>query len=81
VALTSPYMHDGRFQTLDQVLEHYSHNIRNHPNLDPRLKKNGVAAQMNITADEKTALIAFLNTLTDFTMTTNPQLSNPFKAK
>ena len=38
VMLTAPYMHDGRFQTIEQVLEHYSTGIKNHPNLDNRLK-------------------------------------------
>ncbi len=80
VALTAPYMHDGRFATLDAVLEHYSHGIVNHPNLDPRLKgTDGQARQMNITPDEKTAIIAFLNSLTDFSMITNPAYSNPFQ--
>jgi cytochrome c peroxidase len=80
VALTAPYMHDGRFATLDAVLEHYSHGIANHPNLDPRLKElNGQAKNMNISAEEKTAIIAFLNALTDFTMITNRDFSNPFR--
>jgi len=81
VALTAPYMHDGRFATLDDVLEHYSHNIMNHPNLDPRLKDGTQAKQMNITTDEKTAIIAFLNTLTDYTMITDLKFSNPFISK
>lgn len=82
VALTAPYMHDGRFATLDDVLEHYSHNIKNHPNLDSRLKDtNGMAKQMNIPDQEKQALIAFLNTLTDYKMTTDVRYSNPFSVK
>lgn len=82
VALTAPYMHDGRFATLDAVLEHYSHGIVNHPNLDPRLKGNdGQALKLNISAEERTAIIAFLNALTDFTMITNPEYSNPFKVQ
>jgi cytochrome c peroxidase len=80
VALTAPYMHDGRFATLEDVLDHYSHGIANHPNLDERLKgPDGFAAQMNISSQEKQALIAFLNTLTDYTMITDPKFSNPFK--
>ena len=46
VELTAPYMHDGRFTTLDRVLEHYNWSVRPHPNLDPRLHQiaaNGLA--------------------------------------
>jgi cytochrome c peroxidase len=79
IALTAPYMHDGRFVTLRDVLNHYSEGIADHPNLDVRLRgTDGHAKQMNISEQEKTALIAFLNTLTDFTMITNPAYSNPF---
>jgi cytochrome c peroxidase len=80
IALTAPYMHDGRFATLNDVLDHYSHGIKNHPNLDSRLKgADSLAVQMNISSQEKGALIAFLNTLTDYTMITDPKFSNPFK--
>jgi len=79
VALTAPYMHDGRFATLDDVLEHYSHNIQNDANLDDRLKINGQPMRMNITTQDKQAIIAFLNTLTDYNMVTDPKFSNPFK--
>ena len=82
VALTAPYMHDGRFATLDQVLEHYSHGIADHPNLDQRLRAaSGSPKRMNITAEEKTALIAFLNTLTDFRSVTDVRFSDPFRIK
>lgn len=80
VALTAPYMHDGRFKTLDAVLNHYSHGINPTPNLDPLLQgTNGKARVMNITDQEKQALIAFLNTLTDYNMINDPKFSNPFK--
>ena len=82
VALTAPYMHDGRYKTLDDVIEHYSHTIQNSRNLNDVLKDgNGNAMQMNITADDKQALIAFLNTLTDYNMVNDPKYSNPFKIK
>ena len=82
VALTAPYMHDGRYKTLDDVIEHYSHNIQNSENLDTLLKDPfNQPITMNISADEKVALIAFLNTLTDITVVTDPKLSNPFKTK
>jgi len=82
VALTAPYMHDGRFQTLSDVIDHYSHGISQSPNLDSRLKDNtGTAMQMNITDVEKQAIIAFLGTLTDDHMISDPKFSNPFKVK
>lgn len=83
VALTAPYMHDGRFNTLDEVLEHYSHGIKQSANLDDRLR-SGIgrhAMQLNITAQEKQAIIAFLNTLTDYDMITDPKFSTPFKVR
>lgn len=82
VALTAPYMHDGRFKTLDDVLEHYSHGIQADANLDEQLKdSNGQPKHMNINTHEKQAIIAFLHTLTDIDMITNPAYSDPFKIK
>lgn len=60
IELSSPYMHDGRFNTLDKVLEHYNSGVFNHINLDPVLK-SGVA----LTTLQKQQLISFLKTLTD----------------
>ncbi|MBL7873121.1 MAG: c-type cytochrome [Cyclobacteriaceae bacterium] len=81
VQLTGPYMHDGRFKTLEEVLQHYSHGISNSKNLDDRLRVNGKAKQMNMTDAEVKAIVSFLNTLTDYEMITDPKLSNPFKVK
>ena len=83
VALTAPYMHDGRFKTLNDVLDHYSHGIKGDTNLDTLMKdpKTGGPLRMNINAHEKTAIIAFLGTLTDVDMITNPNFSDPFKIK
>ncbi len=82
VALTAPYMHDGRFKTLDDVLNHYSQGIQNHPNLDPRLlDSNKQPLRMNISSQEKSAIIAFLNTMTDYELISDPKFSNPFKVK
>lgn len=78
IALTGPYMHDGRFKTLDDVLNHYSHGIKNHPNLDEKFKVNGVAKNINMNEGEKLAIISFLNTLTDRNLITNPKFSDPF---
>lgn len=81
VMLTAPYMHDGRFQTIEQVLEHYSTGIKNHPNLDNRLKDQatGNAKPLNLTQQQKNAIVAFLNTLTDTKFTTDTKYSDPFK--
>lgn len=80
VELTAPYMHDGRFATLEQVIEHYSSGVRNHPNLSPQLKlPNGQPRLLNLTAEDKAALAAFLKTLTDRTVATDIKYSNPFK--
>ena len=79
IALTAPYMHDGRFKTLDDVLDFYSSGIQNSPNLDSRLRdQNGQPMKLNISAGDRTALKAFLNSLTDYTMVTDPKFSNPF---
>jgi len=80
VAVTAPYMHDGRFKTLDEVLDHYSHGIQNNTNLDARLKNpDGSIKQLNISAADRENIIAFLNALTDAKMITNPDFANPFK--
>ena len=80
VELTAPYMHDGRFTTLEQVVEHYNSGIKNHPNLSPQLKlPNGQPRLLNISAVDKVALVAFLKTLTDRNITTDVKYSNPFK--
>jgi cytochrome c peroxidase len=82
VVYTAPYMHDGRFETLEDVIEHYSSGIENHPNLDARLlDANGQAKNMNISEHEKKAIVAFLHTLSDESVLTDPKFSNPFKLK
>jgi cytochrome c peroxidase len=80
VELTAPYMHDGRFTTLEQVIEHYSSGVKNHPNLSQQLKlPNGQPRLANLTPQDKAALVAFLKTLTDVTITTDAKYSSPFK--
>jgi cytochrome c peroxidase len=73
VEVTGPYMHDGRFATLEEVVDHYSSGGKNHPNKDARL------SPLNFTASEKDALVAFLKTLTDRAFLTDPRFSNPFE--
>ena len=70
VEYTAPYMHDGRFTTLEAVLNFYSDQVENQPNLDPLLKKDGhVGIRMN--PSEKQYIIAFLKTLSDQNFITN----------
>jgi cytochrome c peroxidase len=64
VALTAPYMHDGRFATLEEVIGHYDHGVKRGETLDPNLAKHP-AAGLELTEREKADLIAFLHTLTD----------------
>jgi cytochrome c peroxidase len=80
IELTPPYMHDGRFKTLEQVVEHYNSGIKNHPTLSPALTDaNNNPVRLNLTAAEKAALVAFLKTLTDNSISTEAKWSNPFK--
>lgn len=84
IALTAPYMHDGRFKTLEEVLDHYSDHVQmNSPNLDPNLAAPAgindppFGTHMDLTATEKKQVIAFLKTLTDSAFTTDKRFSNP----
>lgn len=72
VALTYPYMHDGSIRNLRSVLDYYSEGIQVNGNkVDPLLYQHGRPG-IFLTEDEKNKLLAFLNTLTDYTFTTNP---------
>jgi cytochrome c peroxidase len=73
VALTYPYMHDGRFATLEEVIDHYRFGVQHSATLDPLL-----SGGIPLTELEKQQLIAFLHTLTDVKFTQNPRFSNPF---
>lgn len=85
VAVAGPYMHDGRFATLEEVIEHYNSGIQPGPALDPRLRippgqpNAGQPLRLNLSADDKAALIAFLRTLTDDAMLTDPKFGDPFR--
>jgi cytochrome c peroxidase len=81
VELTGPYMHDGRFETLEDVVNHYSEGIKPHKHLDVKFTDgNGNVKPLNLTTIEKKALVAFLKTLTDKEMAGDPRWSNPFKS-
>jgi len=80
IELTAPYMHDGRFTTLEEVIEHYNSGIQAHPTLSPALMdENGNPVQLNFTEVEKEALVAFLKTLTDESVSNDEKWSDPFK--
>jgi cytochrome c peroxidase len=77
IELTGPYMHDGRYETLEQVVEFYSDSLRTSPTVDPLMPNdNGGFHWTNL---EKVQLVAFLKTLTDNSFINNPEYSNPFK--
>jgi cytochrome c peroxidase len=106
VALTAPYMHDGRFATLEEVIEHYNSGIVAHPNLnwmltdaqeietvndlinagfDPvevfaaqEFNSPSSPRRLNLTDLQKADLLAFLQSLTDYEMLSDPRYSNPF---
>lgn len=79
IELTAPYMHDGRFSTLEEVVEHYNSGIQSHPTLSPALMDdNNNPVRLNLTESEKAALVAFLKTLTDNSISTEEKWSNPF---
>ena len=78
LSLTAPYMHDGRFTTIDQVLDHYQFGVKNHPNLDFRMKNGAGVRSFEMTLSEREALKAFLLTLNDNSVISDPKLSDPF---
>ncbi len=76
VEITGPYMHDGRFYTLEAVLRHYNESVLDIPTLDPSLK-NGQKLGIQTTPDEQKKLIAFLKTLTDSEFLKNKRFAAP----
>lgn len=78
VEKTAPYMHDGRFQTLEAVLDHYSGGVMDSPTLDSALKRNATPG-IRLTTQEKQQLISFLKTLTDDQFIHNPMFSEQKK--
>lgn len=79
IGVSGPYMHDGRFATLQEVVNHYNDGVQNHPNLSNPLRLgNGQVRRLNLTDNEKNDLIAFLHTLTDDVMINDEKFSDPF---
>ena len=75
---TGPYMHDGRFATLEEVVDHYNQGGKFAPNLDNVMNENPDVQGLGLTDSEKAALVAFLKTLTDEEMLTKEEYSDPF---
>ncbi|HEV3052988.1 MAG TPA: cytochrome c peroxidase [Longimicrobium sp.] len=75
------YMHDGRFTSLQQVVNFYNAGVQPNPDLDPRLRNpDGSPRRLNLTPAQRAALVAFLHTLTDSTFLSAPRFADPFAA-
>ncbi|MEM9821874.1 MAG: cytochrome C peroxidase, partial [Bacteroidota bacterium] len=72
IELTAPYMHDGRFATLEEVIEHYDRGGHPSPTI------NTLVRPLNLTDKEKKQLLSFLKMLTDSTLLNNPEFDTPF---
>ena len=81
IALTAPYMHDGRFATLEEVVDHYNSGLKSSAMLSVFLKEASNEAggkSLRLTVQERADVVAFLRMLTDSTFITNPLFSDPF---
>lgn len=72
IKLTAPYMHDGRFETLEEVIEHYTSSLSDREGIDPILK-----GRIELTATEKNQIISFLKSLTDPAFIQQTAFTNP----
>ena len=77
IELTPPYMHDGRFNTLEEVVDHYNSGLENSSTIDPALENTRLTG-LFLTPQDKADLVAFLKTLTDTDLTTDPRYASPF---
>ncbi|MFC7668086.1 hypothetical protein ACFQT0_12350 [Hymenobacter humi] len=83
IALTAPYMHDGRFSTLEQVVDHYNEHVAlSSPTIDPLLLNTTndprqQSTTLELTATEKAQIVAFMRTLTDSTFIQDPRFAKP----
>lgn len=73
IAMSAPYMHDGRFETLEETLNHYSSGGHSSANIDPNIEP------FSLTSGEQEAIISFLHTLTDTAFMNNPAHQSPFE--
>jgi len=84
VAVRAPYMHDGRFRTLEEVVAFYDTGVQAGAGTDPRLLQGGpggAPVRLGLTAAERAALVAFLRTLTDDAFLADPRFADPFPAR
>lgn len=80
VGMGTRYMHDGRFATLEEVVDFYDAGVKVGPALDPRLRlPSGAPRRLGLSAPDKAALVAFLRTLRDSSVITDPRFSDPFR--
>ena len=77
IELTTPYMHDGRFTTLEEVIDHYNTGLEASSTLDPALQQT-IGTGLMLDAQDKSDLVAFLKTFTDEEMLTKEEYSDPF---
>ena len=83
IELTAPYMHDGRFATLTEAIQHYNEGILPDPNLDDRLaigfEPGGTPIEMNLSDTDVANLVSFLKTFTDEALIYDPMYADPFQ--
>lgn len=80
IGVGGPYMHDGRFATLAEVIDFYDHGVQAGPALDNRLKQGGAGGPpqvLNLSTADKAALVAFLRTLDDPVLNSDPRFASP----
>jgi cytochrome c peroxidase len=79
VALRGPYMHDGRFDTLEEVVEFYNSGVKPSSALDPLMTRPRKGIKLNLTEQQKTDLVNFMKALTDTSFIRDPRISKPSK--
>ncbi len=77
IEFTPPYMHDGRFATLEEVIEHYDSGVKNSSTVDPLLQYN-LNPGLQLSSQDKADLVAFLRTLSDPVFLSDERYSSPF---
>ncbi|MCB9745965.1 MAG: cytochrome-c peroxidase [Alphaproteobacteria bacterium] len=80
IAVTGPYMHDGRFETLQEVLEHYDSHLADSP-IDPPLSRDGAPLRLQLAPEDIEAMIAALELFTDEQFLQDPRYADPFAAQ
>jgi cytochrome c peroxidase len=81
IAESAPYMHDGRFKTLAEVVEHYNSGVQAHPNLSREMQaggRGGGIRRLNLSQAQKQALVAFMETLSDTGIANDSKFADPF---